>query len=159
MKNYRERLARYQAQQMTVDEAAAFEQELQDAASLFDYLMEQEELPELLEPEKSTTFSQEEKTVKQKIRRRFYRTMAVMLTLILLLVGASFWLVPTAIDAAYYNPMAGQQLDQKNNGYDHQPSQIELYQRVRSQINLWNDRFLHMYVTKTGPAKYEISEG
>lgn len=50
MKNHRERLEKYQNNEMTDAEATIFEKELQDATALFDYLLEHEELEDFPQP-------------------------------------------------------------------------------------------------------------
>ncbi|KAF1303998.1 hypothetical protein [Candidatus Enterococcus willemsii] len=156
MKNYRERLEKYQNKQLTEQEAAAFEKELQDAASLFDYLMENETMDDFTKETEMTSFTSAEKNVKKNIRKRFLRSIFFIIVIVLGVVGGTFLLYPKIADAYYYNPMKGQKIDKKNYVRITQPSNFGLYQQVYSQIHLETDRLVDSRVTQIGPAKYTI---
>jgi len=156
MKNYRERLKKYQNNEMTDAEATIFEKELQDATALFDYLLEHEELQDF--PPTSDSAFKEDKQVKQKIRQRLYRVTAIITIVVLLIIGGSSYLIPKLLDAYYYNPLENQKLDENGDFHKLQPSKMELYQRVYQQVALEQDRFVNTSITKIGPATYEVHQ-
>lgn len=158
MKNYRERLEKYQKHELSEIEAEAFEKELHDASALFDYLMEHEELENFQPSNDSTTFFKEDKQMKRKIRKRLYRMIALITVVVLLIVGGSSYVLPKILDAYYYNPLENQKMAENNSSSELQPSHFELYQRVYHQVTLDKDRFVENSITKIGPAKYQIHQ-
>ncbi len=158
MKNYRERLEKYQNNEMTDAEATIFEKELQDATALFDYLMEHEELEDFPPSSPPAPTFAEDKQVKQKIRQRLYQIAAIITIVVLLIIGGSSYVIPKLLDAYYYNPLENQKIEENNYSSELQPSNFELYQRVYHQVALDKDRFVENSITKIGPAKYQIHQ-
>lgn len=157
MKDYRERLEKYRNYQMSPEEAQAFEQELADAASLFDDLLEKEELAALEDYEKNQQEQvQQEKDVKKKIRRRYLKMVALVIVVVSLIVGGGVYLVPKAIDSYYYNPAEGQV---EGSSYErYQPSDFEVYQRVLNQVNVSENRLVSTHAYHSGAGTYQISQ-
>lgn len=156
MRDYREKVKKYQNNEMSEQEAKKFEKELEDAAALFDYLVENEELSDFSEDIGSDELFKSERKVKQKVRNRIIRLIVSISIIVLLVVGGAFFLVPRIIDSVNYNPMEGQVLSSDSVQSIEEPSNFELFTRVKNQIFTEEDRLVGMSINKVGSGKYSI---
>ena len=156
MPNYRVKIERYRNNEMSSQEAESFEKEIRDAAALFDYLMEKEDIDEFSHELGSDDLFKSEQEVKQKVRKRIVRLAISISLIVLLVVGCAFFLVPKIIDRINYNPLQGQVLS--NDGFKsvEEPSSFELFSRIENQIFPKGDRLVGTSIDRIGAGKYSI---
>lgn len=142
-----ERLEKYRKGELSAEEAAKLEAELAKFEAFYEYMQEEVKAEELFGDEAEP--AADSGALKKTIRRRWLKMALTIGAVVLAITGLALWGVPKIIDGMYYDPTAGKTAER--------PSDYELFQLVRNQVDAQNDPLTFITAEKTGTASYRIT--